>query len=167
MGYMANLQWPQRGNGFARIQGGKVQPFTISCSNRRNVLWPYPSFLSEPFRLRLNHFFLVDLSFPSKLPSSEGLSAVTSSAGTLLLLLPLALVATVLVVVNEEWILSLSFRSSSTWKMSCHMQAEMQTKLFKNIPTFCWMKVSRDIIVHLKGRKMKSVIFPLEQKLIQ
>ena len=74
-------------------------------------------FLSDPLRLRLNHFFFEDLSFESELPSSAGLSELLSSPS--LLLLPLLKCAfpereTVLDMVKEEWMLSLCFNSSST-----------------------------------------------------
>lgn len=77
-------------------------------------------FLSDPFKLRLNHFFLEDLSFPSELPSSPGLSALNSSPGALLLLPLLTLELfpllwiTDLVTVNVECMLSRCFSSSST-----------------------------------------------------
>lgn len=97
-----------------------------------------PDFLSNPLRLRLNHLFLLlDLSFPSELPSSPGLSGLKSSPGDLLLLLPLLkgvlllpLAATTdLDTVNEEWTVSLCFSSSST----CFYR-ELNSELEKSIP---------------------------------
>lgn len=80
------------------------------------------SFLSDPLRFKLNHFFLPDLSFPSEPPSSLGLSAFVSSPRTLLLLpLPMPmpplklLKPTVLFTVNALWMLSRCFSSSSTY----------------------------------------------------
>ena len=64
----------------------QMEPITYTPSQ--------PSFLSAPFGLRLNHFFWPDLTLPSKLPSSTGLSAFESSPAILVplpLLKPLPL----------------------------------------------------------------------------
>lgn len=76
------------------------------------------NFLSDRLRLRLNHFFLFDLSLPSKLPSSDRLSVLLMSSMRVLLLLPPLMVAPKLAmvrtVVNEECIWSLWLSNSST-----------------------------------------------------
>lgn len=83
----------------------------------------YPSFLSEPLRLRLNHLFRDDFSLPSEPPSSDGLSPLASSTEALLVL-PLAKLLllpellSVLTTVKAEWVLSRCFSSSSTYLQS-------------------------------------------------
>lgn len=79
----------------------------------------HPSFLSEPLKFRLNHLLRDDLSFPSELPFSPGLSDLPSSTETLLVLplpklLLLPWLLCVLTTVKAECILSRCFNSSST-----------------------------------------------------
>lgn len=104
-----------------QFQRRRVKIHQDSSCNRLSKEVSYLSFLSDPFRLRLNHFFLTDLSLPS---SAASFLPGLSSPGILLLLLLLPpllrwlavpLLLANLFTVNEEWMLSRSFSSSSTY----------------------------------------------------
>lgn len=124
-----NMKWVHISQGKAletRRATKKRKPSTF-----QNILLP------EPLRLRLNHFFLLDLSLLSE-PSSPGLSVLESSLENLPLLLPLLkllafplVVTIVLITVKEEWMPSLCFKSSSTWiaNHTCQHQKDKKTSL--------------------------------------
>lgn len=120
--------------------GSHMQEWISNLESTHNFSTTH--FLSHRFRLRLNHFFFVDLPFECDLPSSTRLLDFKSSPRDMLLLplpkglLPLAF-GTDLATVKEEWILSRLFSSSSTCSRKAQNDKQRSKYQRQRLPRNC------------------------------